>query len=155
MACEDGRGVGHLGGGRYAYRVGFGREGETHAALFDLKTPAVEPSPDDDVEIERDGDEVVVTTPLWNHDEHPPDAELVFERTDRDPDRRLVAEQLFRRPLRGYRNALPLFEDGVERIVLRADRHVVGDTVDYDELEATVAYGGETVRVQGEDPIGE
>ena len=155
MACEDGRGVGHLGGGRYAYRVGFGREGETHAALLDLEAPAVSPTPDDDAEIERDGDEVVVTTPVWNDEEHPPDAELVFERTDRDPDRRLVAEQLFRRPMRGYRNALPLFEDGVERVVLRTDRHVVGDTVDYDELEATVAYGGQRFHVEGEDPLRE
>ncbi|PSQ45097.1 hypothetical protein BRD14_00150 [Halobacteriales archaeon SW_5_68_122] len=155
MACEDGRGVGHLGGGRYAYRVGFGREGETHAALLDLEAPAVSPTPDDDAEIERDGDEVVVTTPVWNDEEHPPDAELVFERTDRDPDRRLVAEQLFRRPMRGYRNALPLFEDGVEQVVLRTDRHVVSDTVDYDELEATVAYGGQRFHVEGEDPLRE
>ena len=57
--------------------------------------------------------------------------------------------------MRGYRNALPLFEDGVERVVLRADRHVVGDTVDYDELEATVAYGGQRFHVEGEDPLRE
>jgi hypothetical protein len=85
MACEDGRGVGHLGGGRYAYRVGFGREGETHAALLDLEAPAVDPRPDDDVDVERDGKEIVVTTPLWDDDEHPPDAELVFERTTANP----------------------------------------------------------------------
>ena len=155
IACEDGRDVGHLGGGRYAYRVGFSRGAETHAALVDLDAPAVEPDPDENVEVERDGAAVTVTMPVWGDDEHPPDAELVFERTDEPVDRRLVPEQLFRRPMGGYRNALPLFESGVERVVLRGDRHVVGDTVGYEALEATVAYRGDTFHVEGEDPLRE
>lgn len=153
--CQDGRGVGHLGGGRYAYRVGFSRDNETHAALVDLEAPDVDPKPDDDVEIERDGEAVTATMPVWGDDEHPPDAEIVFERTDAEPDRRLVSEQLFRRPMRGYRNALPLFGEGVDRVVLHADRHVVGGTVGYEELERTVEYDGETFHVEGEDPLEE
>lgn len=155
IACENGRGVGHLGGGRYGYSVGFSRDSETHAALIDLAAPGVDPEPDDDLEVERDGSEVVVTTPAWHDEEHPPRAEIAFERTDREPDRRLVAEQLFRRPMAGYRNALPFFDAGVERVVLRADRHTVGDTVGYGELERTVAFEGETFHAEGEDPLKE
>lgn len=47
------------------------------------------------------------------------------------------------------------FEDGVERVVLRADRRVVGDTVGYEEPEATVADGGERFHVEGEDSLRE
>lgn len=153
--CEDGRGVGHLGGGRYAYSVGFSRGSETQAALIDLDAPAVHPAPDDDLVVDRDGTEVVVTTPAWHDDDHPPRAEIEFERTDREPDRRLIPEQLFRRPMAGYRNSLSFFEDGVDRVVLRADRHTVGDTVGYDELERTVAYEGERFHAVGEDPLKE
>ncbi|MEF8915809.1 hypothetical protein [Natronomonas sp.] len=157
LACDDGRSVGHLGGGRYAYRVGYSREGETHAALVDLEARAVSPSPDDDVEVERSGEELVVTMPEWDDDEHPPNAEIRVSRADEDTeaDRQLIPEQLFRRPMRGYRNTLPLFEAGIERITLRADRHVVGRTVGYDELERTVEYEGETFDATGEDPLRE
>lgn len=153
ISCADARNVGHLGGGRYAYHGGFGRDRETRAALFDLDAPRVAPEPDDDVTVERDGQEVVVTMPAWNDEDHPPRAELVFERDLGDADRRLIPEQLFRRPMRGFRNALPLFDEGVERVTLRADRHVVGATVDYDDLEQRVAYDGETFSVVGEDPL--
>ena len=40
-------------------------------------------------------------------------------------------------------------------MILRADRHVVGDTTDYEEPEATVADDGERFRVEGEDPLRE
>ena len=124
-------------------------------APFDLEAPAVEPSPDDDLDIGRDGAEAAATVPVWNDDdEHPLDAKVTFGRADGGPDRRPVVEQPFRQSMRGYRNALPPFEDGVERVVLRADRHVVGDTVDYEELEATVADDGERFRVEGEDSCG-
>lgn len=156
LDCDDARSVDHLGGGRYAYRVGYSREEETHAALVDLDAPEVSPSVDDDVDIERDGDELVVTMPEWNDDEHPPNAEIIFERAaSAETDRRLIPEQLFRQPMRGYRNALPLFEESIERLTLRADRHVVGRTTGYDELETTVEYDGETFHVTGEDPLRE
>ena len=152
VECEDDRGVGHLGGGRYAYHVDFARGDETHAALFEFDAPAVDPRPDEDVEVDRDADELVVTMPEWHDEDHPQRAELVFERAGGEPDRRLIPEQLFRWPMRGFRNALPAFEPDVERVVLRADRHVVGDTVGYEDLERRVAYRGETFRVEGEDP---
>jgi hypothetical protein len=156
MACDEGRSVGYLGGGRYAYRVGHSRGEETQAALFDLDAPAVSPEPDDDVTVERDGEELVVTMPEWNDDEHPPQAEIVFERAeDADPDRRLIPEQLFRHPMVGFRNTLPLFAEGIERITLRTDRHVVGRTTGYDSLETTVEYEGETFHATGEDPLRE
>lgn len=153
--CESRRAVGHLGGGRYAYHVGFARDGETHAALFDLDAPAVDPTPDDDVDVERDGEEILVTMPEWNDEEHPPQAKVTFERAAEGSgvDRRLIPEQLFRRPMRGFRNALSLFEEGIERVTLRADRHVVGTTVEYDDLQQRVAYEGTTFRVKGEDPL--
>ncbi|MFT4885731.1 MAG: hypothetical protein ACI8U4_003258, partial [Natronomonas sp.] len=45
MACNEGRSAGYLGGGRYAYRVGYSRDEETQAALFDLDAPGVSPKP--------------------------------------------------------------------------------------------------------------
>lgn len=157
IACDEGRSAGYLGGGRYAYRVGYSRDGRTHAALFDLDAPAVSPEPDDDVTVERDGEELVVTMPEWNDEEHPPRAEVVVERAadGTDVDQRLIPEQLFRQPMVGYRNTLPLFAEGIERVTLRGDRHVVGRTVGYDELERTVEYEGETFHATGEDPLRE
>lgn len=155
VPCEDVRTVGHLGGGRYAYHVGYEHENETYAALLELDAPAVSPQPEDDITVERDGDELVVTMPEWHDDEHPPQAEIVIERADGNPERRLIPEQLFRRSMDGYRNTLPLFDADIERITLRADRHVVGRTVGYDELETTVEYEGETYYAEGEDPLRE
>jgi hypothetical protein len=156
IACDEGRSAGYLGGGRYAYRVGYSRGGTTQAALFDVDAPAVSPEPDDDIDIERDGEELVVTMPEWNDDRHPPQAEIVVERAEgAEADRRLIPEQLFRQPMVGYRNTLPLFAEGIERVTLRADRHVVGRTTGYDDLESTVEYGGETFHATGEDPLRE
>lgn len=155
VPCDDVRTVGHLGGGRYSYHVDFAHGTETYAALFDLEAPAVDPQPDEDIEVERDDDELVVTMPEWHDDDHPPQAEIVIERASGPAERHLIPEQLFRRPMRGYRNTLPLFENGIDRITLRADRHVVGRTVGYEELEATVGYEGETFHVTGEDPLRE
>lgn len=150
--CDGSRTVGHFGGGRYACHVGFGRGGETHVALFEFDAPSIQPEPDD-VAIERDGEELLVTTPAWHDEDHPPRAELDFERVDGGADHRLIPEQLFRRPMRGFGNALPLFEAGVERLRLRANRHVVGGAVGYDDLRRRVAYEDETFRVEGEDPL--
>ena len=90
--------------------------------MFDFEVPAVSPGLEEDADLERDGEEAVITMPEWSDaDEHSPRTELVFERTDADPDRGLLPEQLFRRRFRAYRNALPAFEPGIERVLLRTD----------------------------------
>jgi hypothetical protein len=148
--------VGHLGGGRYAYTVYRGGHERRYAAMFDLEAPAVSPTPEAGIDVDRDDETVVVTTPEWGDaDEHSPRSELTVERTDRDADRRVVAEQLFRRRFRAYRNALLAFEPGVERVVLRTDWSTVVETAGLDDLELTVAYDGERFRVAGEDPLRE
>jgi hypothetical protein len=148
--------VGHLGGGRYAYIINRGGQERRCAAMFDLEAPAVSPGLEEGVDVERDGEEVVVTTPEWNDaDKHSPRSELIVERTDRDADRRVVAEQLFRRRFRAYRNTLPAFEAGVERVVLRTDWSTVDETAGLDDLELTVAYDGERFHVEGENPYTE
>jgi len=114
--------VGHLGGGRYAYTANRGSQKRQYAAMFDLEAPAVSPGLEEDADIERDGEEVVVTMPERNDaGGHSARTELTFERTDADPDRGLLPEQLFRRRFRAYRNALPAFESGIERVLLRTD----------------------------------
>ena len=148
--------VGHLGGGRYAYTINRGGQERRYAAMFDLEAPTVSPGLEEGVDVERDGEEVVVTTPEWNDaDKHSPRSELIVERTDRDADRRVVAEQLFRRRFRAYRNTLPAFEPGVERLLLRTDWSTVDETAGLDDLELTVAYDGERFHVEGENPYTE
>jgi hypothetical protein len=150
VKCDDYRAVGHLGGGRYAFHVGSSYDGEVHGALLDVEAPPVSPEPTEAVDIEYDGDEVIVTTPHWDGGDGWHDKRFVFERTDAEPDRRLIPEQLYRPKLLGYRNSLPLFEDGVERVRLRvAGDDVAGYNVLKNEPKA-VAYRDETVRVEWE-----
>lgn len=90
--------------------------------------------------------------PAWEEvDEHPPRERLVVERTDADADERIVPEQLYRRPFRGLRNALPMFEPGVERVVVRTDGHVVGDALGRDADRRRFSYEGETFEATREE----
>jgi hypothetical protein len=95
---------------------------------------------------------VVETMPAWT-DDHPPRADFVFERADGrpTPDRRPIPERLFRRPMCGYRNSLPFAED-IAVVVLRTDRHVGGDTVDFDGFERTVTNVCNRFHLEGDGP---
>lgn len=134
---DGGRDVPYLGGGRYAFEAMFDRDGETHAALFDLVGDAVAVEPAEDVTTERDDERVVVRSPRRD-DERP--ATLTVRPAD-DADRRLLPEQVMRRRLRGLRNTLPFFDDGIAVVELRTDRTVARGATGYD---------GETVQFRFE-----
>jgi hypothetical protein len=149
VPCDDAKSVGHLGGGTYAFETGFSRETEDEkvttpvpAAMFDLDAPPVEPRPDDDVTVERDGDTVTVTTPKWDDGDHPPNERIEVVPSDRGG-RRIIPEQLFRRPYGVLRNVVPFFEDGVERVVLRTDAHALW-SVEHQSEHRYFTYDGQS-----------
>ena len=145
------RTVGHLGGGRYAYTVDYSRDGETHAALLDLEAPSLEVEPEADAAIEDEGEKVVVELPNYADARRP--ATVIVTRSDTDVDEvdeRLIPEQLPRRPFRGFRNAIPLFDDGVETVRVKTDRGTALGQFGYEEGERrTIAYEGRTFEATG------
>lgn len=150
VQCRGTRTVGRLGGGRYAYEVGYDVDGETHAAMFDVDAPELTVDLEAEATIVEDGTATVVELP--NHVDARQPAAFVVERADATAiDRQFIPEQLSRRPFRGYRNALPLFEGGVERVAVRTDRGTALRPLKYEKTaERTVAYRGQTYRVTGE-----
>ncbi|TYT63802.1 hypothetical protein [Natrialba swarupiae] len=155
---QGSRTVGHLGGGQYAYAVGYSVGPETYAARFDLEAPKLVVEPEDDVAIDDEGDRIVVRLPNYGDARRP--ATVTVSRLESEPDpadsdetavdERLVAEQLPRRPFRALRNSLPLFEDGVERVVVETDRGTALRRFDYEEGERlTFAYDGDAFEASG------
>ncbi|ELZ06475.1 hypothetical protein C482_01615 [Natrialba chahannaoensis JCM 10990] len=158
------RTVGHLGGGRYAYSVGYSTDGETHAALFDLDAPplAVEPEPDAVID-DSDGTEADRVVRLPNYEDARRPATLTVTRvdshstadadastdTDVDTDAHLIPEQLPRRRFRSFRNTLPFFDDGIDRVVLETDRGTALRWFGYEETTRTVSYKGTVFEVTG------
>ncbi|ELY90671.1 hypothetical protein C483_11441 [Natrialba hulunbeirensis JCM 10989] len=78
------RTVGYLGGGRYAYSVGYSVDGETHAALFDLDAPplAVEPEPDATVDDTGNGTAADRVVRLPNYEDARRPATVTITRVD-------------------------------------------------------------------------
>lgn len=118
----DGRSVGHLGGGRYAYEIGMGREGITHAALLDFEAPAMSVAPTDGLEVTGDGAHVRVEWPR-REDEVPP-AQLSLSRTA-SADERLIGEQVMQPRNAALRNTLAFMTPETERVTLVTDRNTV------------------------------
>lgn len=114
--------VGHLGGGRYAFEVGIGREDVTHAALLDVEAPEASIEPMEGLEVSRDRTAVRVE---WSRrtDEVPP-ATMTLTRA-RDAEARLIAEQLMQDRNAALRNTVPFLEPALERVVLVTDRNTV------------------------------
>ncbi|WP_247003604.1 hypothetical protein [Halosolutus gelatinilyticus] len=151
VPCEDARVVDHLGGGRYAYAVGYRRDGETHAAAFDFEAPGLAISPEADAEVDDRGETVAVRLP--NYDDARRPATITVTRSDADPDAvddRLLPEQLPRQPFRGFRNAFPLFEDGVTTVRVKTDRWTALQPFD-DESgnRRTILYDGRVFDATG------
>lgn len=116
---EPGRSVfGSLGGGRYAVTVGYGHDTDESGALVELSGPGVDVVPEENLSVEENGAEVVVTSPHYESAERT--GTVVVSRAT-DADRRLVAEQVLQPYYRGLRNTLPFLEDGVETVRLRTD----------------------------------
>ena len=143
------RTVGHLGGGRYAYEAGYSVDSETHAAMFDLDAPDLSVDVEADTVVHDEGAEIVVTLP--NHEDARRPATFTVSRTE-EAEGKLIEEQLPRRPFRGFRNALPLFEDGVEQVRVKTDRSTALRPVDYDDSgTTTVEYEGQAFEAVGEE----
>ena len=141
--------VGHLSGGRYAYEVSYRVDGETHAAMFELDAPDLSVDVEEDAVVHDEGAEIVVTLP--NHEDARRPATFTVSRTE-GAERRLIEEQLPRRPFRGFRNALPLFENGVEQVQVKTDRSTALRPVDYDDGgTTTVEYEGQAFEAVGEE----
>ncbi|WP_435344816.1 hypothetical protein [Haloarchaeobius sp. HRN-SO-5] len=139
--------VGYLGGGRYAAVAGYGHDSVRSAALVELTGDAVELVPTEGVTSSRSGTTVTVTSPRYEDGERPPSATLTLTRTDADPERTLVREQVMRRRFRGLRNTLPFLDDDVEAVVLRTDEGVGDQVVGYDSDRLTFGLDGQAYRV--------
>ena len=147
-SSTDGRAVGHLGGGLYAYTGGFDTETEQYAALLEVDAPAIEVDIESDAEIVEEGSTTVVELP--NHAEARKPATLTVRRADGDPERRVIPEQLPRRPFRGLRNALPLFDADVDAVRVKTDRGTALRLAGYEEDEtATIRYEDEPYSAVG------
>ncbi|XGI84133.1 hypothetical protein ACEU6E_02475 [Halorutilales archaeon Cl-col2-1] len=148
LGCEcqtpDGkvRDVDRLGGGRYAYTVDFGREGERHAALLDIEAPELTIEKPDDVEVERRGSTVVVSTV---DSEDGSDLSIRVERSDgTEGDRRVIAENIYRGNSH-LRYSVPFFEGGVEAVVVETEKRAVFPSLPFSsETSKSYVYKGRT-----------
>ncbi|PSQ18745.1 hypothetical protein BRD00_04070 [Halobacteriales archaeon QS_8_69_26] len=144
----EGRTVGRLGGGRYAYEVDFSADAR-HAALFEVDAPTLTVDLEPDATIVEEGETVVVELP--NHEGGTGQATLVVEfAPDAVPDRRVVPEQLPRDPFHGVRNALPAFDDGVRTVRVRTDLTTAERAPGYGDRDSppiVVGYEGEGFRL--------
>jgi hypothetical protein len=143
-----GRDVGYLGGGLYAYTGGFDTESHKYAALFEFDAPELDVGIESAAEIIETGAETVVELP--NHAEARRPATFSVTETASDPERQIITEQLPRRPFRGLRNSLPLFEDGVESVHVKTDRGTALQLAGYEEdTEVVFRYGDATYSAVG------
>lgn len=151
---DDGlaRSVGHLGGGTYAFSAGFSRDNETHAALFELAAPPVEPALTGEATVTEEGTRTVVTMVEWDDGEHPPDARLVVRPVDASPERRFVSEQLMRQPYAALRNAMAVADSGQE-VVVRTDEHRASRVVGHDAESVAFEYEGTVYEARVEHTV--
>lgn len=134
--CGIGLTRGFLGGGEYAVVVGYGDPTDESAALVELVGNPVEIVPTADAEVTVDCRESTVTVDDYGDGERPADALFALTRVDR-ADERLIPEQVmgetaFEDAGGGLRNALAAMRADVDRVVVRADDHVVDAALGYD-----------------------
>ncbi|ELZ06502.1 hypothetical protein [Natrialba aegyptia] len=146
------RTVGFLGGGQYAYTVGYSVDSETHAALVELDAPDLHVDPEADAVVDdarSDGTERVVRLPNYADARRP--ATVTVSRVGSPSagaastaDARVIPEQLPRPSFRAFRNSLPLFGDDVERVQVRTDRSTALRWFDFEaDTTRTIAYEGD------------
>lgn len=149
---DGARSVGHLGGGRYAFEVGMGREEVTHAALLEIDAPEATIEPTAGLDVTRDGTTVRIEWP--RRTDEVPRATLTLTRA-RTADARLIPEQVMQDRNAALRNTLAYVEPGVDRVELVTDRNTVSRgartegytngsfrfTVDGQAYEATARFG--------------
>lgn len=132
----DGIGVGHLGGGTYAFESMYDVEdGPGHfAALLEIRGPPATVIPSKGAIAERTGARVDVQ---WPRRPSLPRAALALERLPPDSNvgETVVPEQAMRTRNRGLRNTLAFLEPDVERVALRTDRNTVSAAANADGYE--------------------
>jgi len=144
---------GFLGGGVYAVIAGYGHPEENSGSLIELLGEPVEFTVTADAVVEGDDDTVTVTTDRYGDDDHPPDASFALTRVD-SADERVIPEQIAtgidRGPTgeRGLRNALAVMDSDVNRVIVRADEHVVDRTIGYDEDMKRFELRGQAYQVK-------
>jgi hypothetical protein len=145
---EDAVPVGHLGGGRYAVRVGMHRPGRPrqHAALLDLDAPRLELSPAPELRI--DGLDSGQPVGWLDPDGGLFEAIVAATRTDEPADRTVLAEQVMHEPV--LRNTISLFDAGVETVELHT-RDPVADRLLRPRETLRVALRGTTYELIRED----
>jgi hypothetical protein len=135
--CAGGLTRGFLGGGEYAVVAGYGHPANQSAALVELVGDPVDVVHTEDAAVEVDGDTATVTLDRFGDGERPPDSSFHLERAS-GADERLLPEQVMggggiRSRGLGLRNALAAMDEGIDRVVVRADEHVVDGALGYDE----------------------
>lgn len=136
---------GYLGGGEYAVVAGYGHTTDSSGALFELVGDQVSLAPTEGASIERDGATVTVTTDSYGDGEHPPDATVTITRAEEAGDR-LLAEQVMQTGWRTsdnvLRNALAVFEPGVEEVVVRTDEHAADEATGFESTTRRFRFRG-------------
>jgi len=134
--------VGHLGGGIYAYESTASAGRGKHTAMIEVDAPPITVEREANAPIVDNGSHVIVESPRFEGSSR--DETLTVSRTDRtDPEVRLIPEKLYRQFYEPYRNTLPVFEPGVERVTLRTN--VVPNDFDIeDNPQRVIEYDGET-----------
>lgn len=146
-ACEctaTGAALGHLGGGLYALEAGYSRvqTSETYAAMVRFDAPDVQVEPTGDATVERRGERTVVTHPGWEGSGRPPDATMTVSRAPGMDARRLIPEQVYRRPYRALRDVVPHLSE--TPVVLRSVANLVGEFFGRRASRRAFEYGDET-----------
>lgn len=138
---EDGRAYPYLGGGRYAVSVGYGDESSSSAAMVELTGDPVEIVPTDDVEHDRDGSVVTVTSPEWSEDGE--DAVTITLTRADSAEETIIREQVMRRWHRGIRNTLAFVEADVEEVRLRTIERFAHGPIGYDGSTRRFQFDGQ------------
>jgi hypothetical protein len=141
----DGRAVGHLGGGRYAYTSGFSVDGEPLTTVFEVDAPALDVEPPEDAVSERDGAILTVTSGSYTDGDG---ARFVVERVE-EADEPVVPEQLYNAD-EAIRYALPYFDGDVERVRVETDDATAGKAVvrPRNEDSRRFVYAGDAYRAE-------
>jgi len=155
----EGDTVAGIGDGEYAFMTDGWFEGDGHeektgfCARFEVDGGAIEVTPTEDAEAERDGETVIVTD-----DRKPTEntrlAAFVLTRTEETEDaERMIPEQAIRWSHHAqsfsYRNTLPFFEEGVETV--RYETYDGTHPVFGVQEPHVIEYEGEFYRVTAEE----
>jgi len=140
--------VGPLGGGTYAFAPDYYDDGRLYAALFELRGEPVTVTPAAGLSVERSDGVVEARSPSATE----PGWTVRVRPTGREPDLRLLPEQLLRSRYRAFRNSLPLFDETVVAVLLRTDRSAVEAALGRAPGETIVTYEGERYAVGVRSP---